>query len=218
MTSSPQTTMWMSQLNKLPPPIGNLKQMTWINDNIDQQAWDSIQFTQPKRRYHGTFKSRLLSLYIKCGTSRTSILVHTLGFYISAINFGKKRAVCFAKSGWGLPDTYIHHHPNLVEGIFPNSPGQWSFWLMGNFFTLGSRVCTELINSAEFWHHTNVPSFPLVTYPPPAVTPKASMNLGPVARLDCGEGQMREQACTVWMEEKAHSIFRAGCTMMCRRW
>ncbi len=33
--------MWMSQLNKLPPPIGNLKQMMWINDNIDQQAWDS---------------------------------------------------------------------------------------------------------------------------------------------------------------------------------
>ncbi len=42
---------------------------------------------------------------------------------------------------------------------------------------------------------TQTISLSLVTYPPLAVTPQVSMNLGPVARLDCGEGQMRARAC-----------------------
>jgi hypothetical protein len=66
---------------------------------------------------------------------------------------------------------------------------------MGNFFSLGSRVCIGIgiLNPAVLAPHRL--SLSLVTYPPLAVTPQVSTNLGPVARLDCGEGQMRAQAC-----------------------
>ena len=37
------------------------------------------------------------------------------------------------------------------------------------------------------------------------------------AQFCCCERQTQEQAFTVRMEEMAHSVFRAGCTMMCRR-
>jgi hypothetical protein len=64
---------------------------------------------------------------------------------------------------------------------------------MGNFFSLGSRVCIGILNPAILAPHSL--SLSLVTYPPLAVMPQVSMNLGPVARLDCGEGQTRAQAC-----------------------
>jgi hypothetical protein len=38
----------------------------------------------------GAFKLRLLNIYIKCGTCRTTILAHTLGCYISAIILMRK--------------------------------------------------------------------------------------------------------------------------------
>ena len=59
----------------------------------------------------------------------------------------------------------------------------------GRLFSLGSRVCTSIL-TLQFWHHTNY-HFLLVTYPPHAVTSPSLTNLGPVARLDCGEGQTR---------------------------
>ena len=48
-------------------------------------------------------------------------------------------------------------------------------------------------------------SLHLVTYPPHAVTLPSLTNLGPVARLDCGKGQMR---CTPASE--THSVSKAG--------
>ncbi len=64
---------------------------------------------------------------------------------------------------------------------------------MGDFFSLGSRVCIGILNPAVLTPHRL--SLSLVMYPPLAVTPQVSTNLGPVARLDCGEGQMRAWAC-----------------------
>jgi len=55
-------------------------------------------------------------------------------------------------------------------------------------------------------------SLHLVAYPPHAVTSPSLTNLGPVARLDCGEGQTR---CTPASE--AYSVSKAGCTMACMR-
>jgi hypothetical protein len=43
-------------------------------------------------------------------------------------------------------------------------------------------------------------------YPPTAATPQVSTNLGPVKRLDWGEGQTQEQACSK-RKAGAHSVF-----------
>jgi hypothetical protein len=77
---------------------------------------------------------------------------------------------------------------------------------MGNFW---SRVCIEILNPAVLAPHRL--SLSLVTFPPLAVTPQVSTNLGPVARLDCGEGQTRVRAflangraCSFRLQSRLH--------------
>ncbi len=53
---------------------------------------------------------------------------------------------------------------------------------MGNFFSLGSRVCIGIHYPAVLAPHRL--SLSLVMYPPLAVTPQVSTNLGPVTRLE----------------------------------
>jgi hypothetical protein len=111
-------------------------------------------------------------------------------------HFKHKNGSLFKKSGRHPSDTCVHHCPCSVVGIFPGSPVQWLSQLMGNFFSLGSRVCMELVTLLSFGTTQTCPLF-LVIYPPTAVTAQVSINLGPVARLDCGEGQMQVRTCPV---------------------
>jgi hypothetical protein len=53
---------------------------------------------------------------------------------------------------------------------------------MGNFFSLGSRVCIGILYPAVLALHRLTLS--IVTHPPLAVTPQVSTNLDPVARLE----------------------------------
>jgi hypothetical protein len=100
--------------------------------------------------------------------------------------------------------------PTSVVGSHSKLPSSVIILINGRLFSLGSRVCTSIL-TLQFWHHTNYHSI-LVTYPPHAVTSPSLTNLGPVARLDCGEGQTR---CTPAPE--THSVSKAGCTMACMR-
>jgi hypothetical protein len=79
-----------------------------------------------------------------------------------------------------------------VVGSHSKLPSSVIILINGRLFSLGSRVCT-LILTLQFWHHTNY-HYLLVTYPHHAVMLPSLTNLGPVARLDCGEGQ-RAHAC-----------------------
>jgi hypothetical protein len=88
----------MSQLTELPPPIGNLKQMIWTNDNIDRQAWDSRPVYVTQEAASWGIHVKTIKYINQMWDKQTSILAYTLGFYISSIDFNKKRAVCFAKS------------------------------------------------------------------------------------------------------------------------
>ena len=65
---------------------------------------------------------------------------------------------------------------------------------MGDFFSLGSRVLHKAITLRSFGTTQTCPLVP-VTYPLCAVMAGVSTNLGPVARLDCGEGQTKAQIC-----------------------
>jgi hypothetical protein len=71
----------------------------------------------------------------------------------------------------GEPDVAVRQCPLAMDKWLESviSPKQTMLGLIID--TLGSRVCTDLLCPAEFWHHTNLPFFSLVTYPPPAVTP-----------------------------------------------
>ena len=100
--------------------------------------------------------------------------------------------------------------PTSVVGSLSKLPSSVIILINGGLFSLGSRVCTSIL-TLQFWHHTNYHSI-LVMYPPHAVTLPSLTNLGPVARLDCGEGQTR---CTPASE--THSVSKAGCTMVCMR-
>ena len=100
--------------------------------------------------------------------------------------------------------------PTSVLGSLSKLPSSVIILINGRLFSLGSRVCTSIL-TLQFWHHTNYHSI-LVTYPPHAVTSPSLTNLGPVARLDCGEGQTRHTPAS-----EAHSVSKAGCTMACMR-
>ena len=65
---------------------------------------------------------------------------------------------------------------------------------MGDFFSLGSRVLHIASNLLSFGTTQTCPLVP-ITYPPSAVMDGVSTNLGPVGRLDCGEGQTTAQIC-----------------------
>jgi hypothetical protein len=91
--------------------------------------------------------------------------------------------------------------------------------VVGSLSKLPSSVII-LINGEQGLHFDIDPavlaphtlSLHLVTYPPHAVTSPSLTNLGPVARLDCSEGQMRRTPAS-----EAHSFSKAGCTMACMR-
>jgi hypothetical protein len=74
---------------------------------------------------------------------------------------------------------------------------------MGDFFSLGSRDCTKPVTLLSFGTTQICPHF-LVTYPPTAGMVQVSTNLGPVARLNCSEGQKQVWTCHV--EWKAQLI------------
>jgi hypothetical protein len=100
--------------------------------------------------------------------------------------------------------------PTSVVGFLSKLPSSVIILINGRLFSLGSRVCTSIL-TLQFWHHTNYHSI-LVTDPPYAVTSPSLMNLGPVARLDCGEGQTRRTPAP-----ETHSVSKGGCTMACMR-
>ncbi len=81
---------------------------------------------------------------------------------------------------------------------------------MGNFFSLGSRVCIGILNPAVLAPHRL--SLSLVTYLPLAVTPQVSTNLGPVARL---EGATRARVVRA-MTARASAARAARATRMMR--
>ncbi len=99
--------------------------------------------------------------------------------------------------------------PTSVVGSHSKLPSSVIILINGQLFSLGSRLCTSILTL--FWHHTNYHSI-LVTYPPHAVTLPSLTNLGPVARLDCGEGQTRRMPAS-----EVRSVSKAGCTMACMR-
>jgi hypothetical protein len=174
----------------------------------------AIQFPSPERRHHGASKSRLFNIYVSN--------VGQAGYqsWCTLLDFNFWQSISTRKGQFVLrraDDACLIHASVTVLtwwlAYFQTAQANDPCQSMGDFFTLGSRVCTKLLNPAEFLAPHELTLFSLVMYPPPAVTPQVSMNLGPVARLDCGEGQKQGQACTVRMEGKAHSVFRAGCTM-----
>ncbi len=77
----------------------------------------------------------------------------------------------------------INAPPSVVVVSFPN----------GQLFSLGSRVCISILNPAVLAPHKLSP--PLSHVSSSCSHASILTNLGPVARLDCGEGQTRAHAC-----------------------
>ncbi len=100
--------------------------------------------------------------------------------------------------------------PTSVVGSLSKLPSSVIILINGRLFSLGSRVLHFDINPAVLAPHKL--SLHLVTYPLHAVTSPSLTNLGPVARLDCGEGQTRRTPAP-----ETHSVSKAGCTMACMR-
>jgi len=100
--------------------------------------------------------------------------------------------------------------PTSVVGSLSKLPSSVIILINGRLFSLGSRVCTSILTLQFLAPHKL--SLHVVKYPPHAVTSPSLTNIGPVARLDCGEGQTRRTPAS-----EAHSVSKAGCTMACMR-
>ena len=84
--------------------------------------------------------------------------------------------------------THLRGGPSLQTPQLCDHPDQWVTFLPGE-----QGFCTSILNPAVFGT-TQTSTISLVTYPPHAVTSLSLMNLGPVARLDCGEGKPHAHA------------------------
>jgi hypothetical protein len=96
--------------------------------------------------------------------------------------------------------------PTSMVGSLSKLPRIVIIQINGRLFSTGSRV-----KPCSFGTTQTIPSC-LVMYPPHAVTLLSLTNLGPVKRLDCGEGQMQHMLAP---ETAFH--FQEGCTMTCMR-
>jgi hypothetical protein len=100
--------------------------------------------------------------------------------------------------GWDADDARlirasVNTPPTEVVVSFPNSPVLWSFWSMGNFSSWGAGFCSSILNPAVLAPHKL--SLPFSHVSSSCSHASSLANLGPVARLDCGKGQMRGHAC-----------------------
>ena len=81
---------------------------------------------------------------------------------------------------------------------------------------MGSRVCIRKLNPSVLTPHGL--SFISVEYRPHACSHTSiKKNLGPVSRLDCGDGQTQSVPALQY-GTIVHSWSRAGCTMACMGW
>ncbi len=113
---------------------------------------------------------------------------------------------------WRRPlDMSICHCTYLCGGFSLQTPqlsdhlDQWATFLIGEqglHFNINPAILAPHKLSLHLSH----------TYPSLAVTSPCRTNLGPVARLDCGEGQTRRTPAS-----ETHSVSKAGCTMACMR-
>jgi hypothetical protein len=103
-------------------------------------------------------------------------------------------AVCYENGGI---DTQLIHASVTASSLWwaiSKLPWRVILPMMVDFFSLGSRVLHKAIILLSFGSTQTCPLVP-VTYPLCAVMAGVSMNLGPVMRLDCGEGQTKTQIC-----------------------
>ncbi len=115
--------------------------------------------------YYVLFLQEIEYVAMSFSPARTDLALKLLSEVLISM---RRMAVCFKKGGWRPPDTCVRHRPCLVVGIFQTPQASDPVQLMGNFFSLGSRVCTQAITLLSFGIIQTCPLSP-VAYPPSAV-------------------------------------------------
>ena len=84
-----------------------------------------------------------------------------------------------------MPAWYMHPSPpSLGGGHLPKLPRPMIILIDGQLFHPGEQGLHQATKPCWVLATHKLSLFLLVTYPPPAVTPQVSTNLGPVARLE----------------------------------
>jgi hypothetical protein len=118
--------------------------------------------------------------------------ISTLGFgqQFRFSHLGERQFVSRRADGARL----IHASVNALAWWWASSklPRQVNIPFGGQLFLPGEQGFAQGYTLLSFGTTQTCPFLP-VTYPPSAVMAGVSMNLGPVVRLDCGEGQTKAQ-------------------------